>query len=150
MKENDIINARLRMLMDEIAYLKSERDKIRRFDEYRDNIRLKKAVERSLQVAIEICHDISQRLISERGFRLVDTYRESFEVLEEEGVLSPELGREMKKMAGFRNLIVHDYARIDDTLVYGILKRHLQDFEHFADAVERYLGIQDAGKEKRG
>jgi len=138
-KENDIINERLRMLMDEIAYLKNERDRINRFDEYRDNIRLKRAIERSLQVAIEICHDIGQRLISERGFRLAETYRESFQVLEEEGVLSPDLSRKMQKMAGFRNLVVHDYARIDDALVYGILKRHLHDFERFADAVERYL-----------
>ena len=42
-------------------------------------------------------------------------------------------------MAGFRNLIVHDYAKIDDAIVYGILMKRLGDFDAFADAVRVYL-----------
>jgi uncharacterized protein YutE (UPF0331/DUF86 family) len=33
------------------------------FRQYTDNVRLKKAVERSLQVAVEVCLDIGRRLI---------------------------------------------------------------------------------------
>jgi uncharacterized protein YutE (UPF0331/DUF86 family) len=41
-------------------------------------------------------------------------------------------------MAKFRNLIVHDYARIDNAVVFGILKRRLGDFHAFARAIVRY------------
>ncbi|WP_448605216.1 HepT-like ribonuclease domain-containing protein [Thermoflexus hugenholtzii] len=34
---------------------------------------------------------------------------------------------------------VHDYVRVDDAIVYGILKKHLGDFEAFARAVTAYL-----------
>jgi uncharacterized protein YutE (UPF0331/DUF86 family) len=40
------------------------------------------------------------------------------------------------------NLIVHNYARIDDARVYGILKRHLGDFDAFARAIVDYLQPQ--------
>ncbi|WP_448595364.1 HepT-like ribonuclease domain-containing protein [Thermoflexus hugenholtzii] len=34
---------------------------------------------------------------------------------------------------------MHDYVRVDDAIVYGILKKHLGDFEAFARAVTAYL-----------
>lgn len=42
---------------------------------------------------------------------------------------------EMERVVRFRNLIVHNYARIDDARVYGILKRELGDFDAFAQAI---------------
>ena len=42
-------------------------------------------------------------------------------------------------MAGFRNLIVHDYAKIDDEIVYGILKKRLGDFDAYAETIRIYL-----------
>lgn len=42
-------------------------------------------------------------------------------------------------MVGFRNLIVHDYARIDDALVYAVLQDHLDDFAQFAAAVTAFV-----------
>ena len=45
----------------------------------------------------------------------------------------------LREMARFRNLIVHDYARIDDARVYGILKKRLGDFDAFAEAIRVYL-----------
>ncbi len=43
------------------------------------------------------------------------------------------------EMARFCNLIVHDYAQIDDARVYGILKKRLEDFDAYARAVAAYL-----------
>ena len=139
MKGNGIIKERLHLLADELAYLKSERDAVNNFYVYQENVRLKKAIERSLQIAIEICFDISQRIISENGLRFAKTYRETFQVLQEEGILSQKLGKILQEMASFRNLIVHDYAKIDDEQVYGNLKKHLGDFEAFAAAIVQYL-----------
>jgi uncharacterized protein YutE (UPF0331/DUF86 family) len=42
-------------------------------------------------------------------------------------------------MARFRNLIVHDYARIDDAQVYAILVHRLGDFDAYARAVADWL-----------
>jgi uncharacterized protein YutE (UPF0331/DUF86 family) len=53
--------------------------------------------------------------------------------------VSEELSTTLLDMARFRNLIVHDYARIDDAQVYGILKKRLGDFDAFARAIQTYL-----------
>ncbi len=42
-------------------------------------------------------------------------------------------------MARFRNLLVHEYARIDDAQVYAILQQRLSDFDAFANSVRQYM-----------
>ena len=139
MNKDRIISERLLRLDEEIAYLKNEREALRSYDDYRNNVRLRKAVERSLQVAIEICFDISQRIISVEGLRLASSYRETFLVLQEAGILESGQGERLANMASFRNLLVHDYVRIDDERVYAILKRRLGDFDAFAAAITLHL-----------
>ena len=136
---DDAIVERLTYLRNELSYLKRERDGIRSFRQYVENIRLKKAVERSLQVAVEACLDIGRRLIALEGFRYPEDNRDVFRVLAEEGVVPAEMLPSLLEMASFRNLIVHDYARIDDAKVYAILKKRLGDFGDFARAVVEYL-----------
>lgn len=48
-----------------------------------------------------------------------------------------EVRREMPHR--FRNLIIHEYARINDAQVYAILQQRLSDFDAFADVVRQYL-----------
>ncbi len=139
MDGDEVIRERLRRLHDELAYLKSERDALPSLQAYTRDPRLKRAVERSLQVAVEICLDIGRRLIALRGWRYPQDNKDVFQVLYEEGVISEELLPALVNMARFRNLIVHDYARIDDALVYAILKKHLDDFDAYAKAISRYL-----------
>ena len=38
----------------------------------------------------------------------------------------------MVKMSKFRNIVVHDYARIDPDIVIGILRKNLTDFKVYA------------------
>lgn len=139
MGEDEAILERLLLLRDQVAYLKHERDTLHTFLEYQDNKRLRKAVERSLQVAVEACLDIGRRLIALEGFRYPDNDQAVFRILAEEGIVSRDLLPTLLEMARFRNLIVHDYARIDDSRVYGILKKRLSDFDAFAEAVRVYL-----------
>ena len=139
MENDDVILERLLLLRNEVAYLKSERDALRTFLEYQDNTRLRRAIERALQVAVEACLDIGRRIIALEGFRYPEDNQDVFRVLAKEGAVSADLLPTLLEMARFRNLIVHDYARIDDARVYGILKKRLGDFDAFAEAVWTYL-----------
>lgn len=102
-------------------------------------MRLRKAVERTLQVAVEACPDIARRIDALEGYRYPADNRDAFRVLMEERILPQPLLDPLSDMAGFRILIVHDYAKIDDEIVYGILKKRLGDFDAFADAIRIYL-----------
>jgi len=104
-----------------------------------ENIRLRKAVERALQVAIEACLDIAHHIISEEGFRYPESSADAFKVLGEEGIIPSELLPKLVNMAKFRNVLVHEYVRLDNSVIYGVLKKHLGDFEEFARAILSYL-----------
>lgn len=61
-------------------------------------------------------------------------------VLAENKVIPRSQLQELKKMAQFRDLIVHNYARIDPAIVYGILKERLSGLQDFAQAIKaKYL-----------
>jgi uncharacterized protein YutE (UPF0331/DUF86 family) len=42
-------------------------------------------------------------------------------------------------MAGFRNILVHGYIRVDEDRVAQILRDHLGDFEEFSSHILAYL-----------
>lgn len=106
---------------------------------YAENKLLRRAVERTLHLAIEACLDIGQHVIAREGYRLPEDNRDVFGVLGENEVLPDALLPNVTAMARFRNLIVHDYARIDNEIVLGIVKQHLGDFDAFAQAILRYM-----------
>jgi uncharacterized protein YutE (UPF0331/DUF86 family) len=126
-------------LRNELDYLRAEREMANSFKEFSEDYRLKRAVERSLHVAIEACLDMGRRIIALEGFRFPDDNREVFRILASEKVIPAELMDTMLKMAGFRNIIVHEYIKIDELKVYVALKKNLGDFETFGKAIERYL-----------
>ncbi len=62
-----------------------------------------------------------------------------------ENIISKNVCNTMIKMAKFRNIIVHDYARIEPEIVLGILKRDIGDFKNFARGI---IGNMDTEADK--
>lgn len=100
-------------------------------EQYRRDWKIQRIIERSLQMAIEVCADIATHVIADRGLRVPTTYAEAFEVLAEAGLLDARLGETMVRMSQFRNVIVHQYTEIDPAIVVRILHEHLEDFARF-------------------
>ncbi len=136
-KANDVLQQRLTLLEEYTNDLKNLQ-KVS-FQEYQKNKLIRRAVERTLQLAIETCIDIGQHIIAQAGYRTPVDHKDTFVVLHEEGMIHKELLDKMVSMARFRNLIVHDYTRIDNAAVWGIIKRHLEDFNGFKQAVLDYM-----------
>ena len=56
----------------------------------------------------------------------------------EHGVLTPALARSVRQAVGFRNVLVHDYIRVNDDLVVDRLKA-LGDLEDFVSQVADFV-----------
>ncbi len=108
------------------------------WEEYNSSEALRDRAERNLQVAAQACIDIANHIIADKGFRTPQGYADSFNVLLEEGIIPDALSDKMKMVAGFRNILVHDYLEIDNKIVYLSLK-HLNDFREFAKHVYNLL-----------
>lgn len=108
-------------------------------ERYRADWKTQRIVERTLQMAIEACVDVASHVLADRGLRAPATYAETFEILVQAVLMSPGLGRAMVEMTGFRNVVVHEYARIDAEVVVRILREHLEDFRRFETEALRWL-----------
>ena len=95
--------------------------------------------ERYLQLAIQCVLDISNHIVADLRLNLPADNRELFEMLAERKVLSKSLSARLTSMAGFRNILVHEYLEIDRKRVFGALKNDLGDFEKFIRAVSKLL-----------
>lgn len=108
-------------------------------DHYRGDWKIQRIVERTLQMAIEVCVDIANHIIADRALRIPTTYAEAFEILGEAGLLNSTQRDAMVRMSNFRNVIVHDYARVDSAIVVRILHEHLIDFTELKSAVLKWI-----------
>ena len=98
--------------------------------------RTKMAVERAIQVLVEIIIDVSQRVIAEDGQTPAGSGREAIERCVQMGVLSSlEL---YQRMIQFRNFVVHLYERVETIFLVDIVNKRLADFESFRDEVLAY------------
>jgi uncharacterized protein YutE (UPF0331/DUF86 family) len=107
--------------------------------QYRGDWKIQRIIERTLQMMIETCVDIAGHIISEKGFRIPKSYSDAFLVLKENNVLSAELYSSAKKMAKFRNVVVHHYDKVDANIVVSILRKNIDDFLSYRDAIISFL-----------
>jgi uncharacterized protein YutE (UPF0331/DUF86 family) len=92
-----------------------------------------------LQVSIGCCLDVANHIIASEKLRAPRDYPDSFLVIQEEGLISSELGDKLRQMAKFRNRLVHLYGEIDNKNVYEYIKGNLKDIEEFKSVIiKRY------------
>lgn len=97
------------------------------------------ALERYLQLSIEACVDIAEMIISDQRLPTPQTATEAIEVLGKEGILEDSFTKEFSKAVGFRNILIHDYVKIDYQLVLENLKNNLSDFHRFIKEILQFL-----------
>jgi len=108
-------------------------------EQYSKQWRTQRIVERTLQMMIESCADIAGHIISDRGYRVPTSYGDTFRVLYEKDILTKDLLETMEKISKFRNIIVHHYDRIAPEIIVNILRKDLDDFLIFKNAIIKLL-----------
>lgn len=94
--------------------------------------------ERYLQLAIETTLDIGKLMILAEKLRRPEDNQDIFVVLGEKNILPKKLAEHFTGIANFRNILVHDYEKIDREIVYKNLHERLGDFKDFKKAVLRF------------
>lgn len=112
-------------------------------DKYLNDTFLQGATERFLQLAIETCINIGNRVLAlEQKRQLLnvpETYAEIFENLAKIGFIPDEFAASLINMARFRNLLVHMYWEIDPEKVYGLLANGIKDLRLFRTHTAEYI-----------
>lgn len=136
------IERRLDELSERLARLQPLREKTR--SAFHEDPYLRDIAERNLEVAAQCCIDICNRIISLEGATKPRDYYEAILRQGELGVLPADFARTLAPLAGFRNILVHQYLSIDWDEVYAHLQR-LDELKRFARFVRQWLKQQDDG-----
>jgi uncharacterized protein YutE (UPF0331/DUF86 family) len=109
---------------------------------------LRGAAERFLQLAIESCLNIGNRIIALHQFQKPldspQTYADIFLRLRDLGAIDQELADRLVTMAKFRNLLVHLYWEIDTKKIFEIIQDNLDDFKNFEKKIVEFLKSQSS------
>jgi uncharacterized protein YutE (UPF0331/DUF86 family) len=101
----------------------------------RHDVRERRFVEHTLQIAIQAALDVSSHIVSDERLGEPETNRALFDLLAGSGRLSAALAATLRDMAGFRNVIVHGYQDVDLGVVEDVLRNHLDDLIAFVAAI---------------
>ncbi len=99
--------------------------------------------ERYLQLAIEIILDAGKLVIIYQNLQKPEDNQEVFFILSQHNILSGELADKLSGITGFRNILVHDYEKIDREIVYQKLQNNLENFREFKKELLRFFKKQE-------
>lgn len=130
MVKKEVFEARLERVREYLDIL----DSVLKFDEriFLSDPFIYSTAERNLHLIIEALIDIGNHVISDRGYPKPETYAEVFRILRDRDVISENLFNQIDGMTSFRNLLVHDYLKIDRKQIYQLLKTRLSALKSLA------------------
>jgi uncharacterized protein YutE (UPF0331/DUF86 family) len=137
MIDEETINEKLEKLKKYVGYLKEYQKAS--IDKLNQDYTLQGAVRCYFQLACECLIDICEIIISSLGLKRPDTARESIEILGKQGILPQEFAEKISPLAGFRNILVHEYAKVDIDELYHHLQNDLKDFSNFSQYIAQWL-----------
>jgi uncharacterized protein YutE (UPF0331/DUF86 family) len=95
----------------------------------------------NMHLAIQNCMDIAAHIISEEGLGVPGSAGDMFFLLQENGFISADLADKMVKAVGFRNLLVHEYQKIDLQRLYETAEKNVDDLMAFLASIFRTLDM---------
>ena len=99
---------------------------------------LQDIIERNLEVSAQSVIDIANRIISIENLEKPLDYYDAIMRLGEAGILPLKFAKKLAPIAGFRNILVHDYLDINWDEVYKNLHQ-LDDIVRFTKQIKTWM-----------
>lgn len=98
------------------------------------NIILKQdAIILNIQRACEAAISIAMHIVAEEGLGLPQYSREAFELLANHKIIDEKLSKKLQAMVGFRNIAIHDYQKLDLSILKNIIEHNLINLKDFTN-----------------
>ncbi|WP_304225515.1 DUF86 domain-containing protein [Gracilinema caldarium] len=92
-------------------------------------------IERAVQLSVDICI----HWITAQDYPAPKTMGDAFAESARIGIIPLELANKLSKSVGFRNIAVHQYEKIDWSIVYVIIWNKIDDFRQFCGYISEAL-----------
>ncbi len=110
------------------------------FEEYARDNKTKDASERCFEKIMESVLDLAFLIIKEKNLSKPESEETALKTLANEGIIEQNLYLRLKDAKGMRNFIIHQYEKINDSLVFTTIKEELEkDINEFLDSIGRNI-----------
>jgi uncharacterized protein YutE (UPF0331/DUF86 family) len=140
MTDADLVTKKLSLIETYVGELRA----LSRPEEIPRDVRELRFAEHTLQIAVQAALDVASHIVSDEALGEPRTNRELFELIARAGWVGQELLGPLRRMAGFRNLLVHGYSAVDPLMVKDVVENHAGDLLAFAAAIRARLGAEGA------
>lgn len=136
-----VICNRLRVLLD---YYKEFQESTRglTLETYKHDRGQRRIIERLTQLIVECSTDVNNMILKHLHKAPATDYFNSFLDLAENGVLDLDFALTIAPSTGLKNILVHEYAKIDDTIVYNSIRSTLEQYGRYLQEIATYLDCE--------
>jgi len=136
MVNKEIINERLREIEENLKIL----EELKAIDENKfcSDPKIFKLAERCLELSIQALLDICHHIISANDWPRPESNYQAIEIIAEGKVIPQEFAKKIAPMAGLRNILIHEYIKVDPAIIYQHIQ-NLGDFYQFEKHIVKYL-----------
>ena len=117
----------------------SDLHRLARPAEISSDLRERRFVEHTLQIAIQAALDVASHIVSDERLGEPRTSRELFDLLERADWVPSSLATTLRNMVGVRNVLVHGYDDVDVAIVRDVVEHRLDDLLEYVTLVRRRL-----------
>ncbi|HXH07066.1 MAG TPA: DUF86 domain-containing protein [Vicinamibacterales bacterium] len=135
MTDPDLVAKQLAVIETCVADLR----RLARPDAMAHDIREKRFIEHTLQIAIQAALDVASHIVSDERLGEPETNRQLFDLLARAGWLPAEQADLMKRMAGLRNILVHGYQTVNLDVLQDAVAHRLDDRLAFSRTIRSRL-----------
>jgi len=93
------------------------------------------AISANLQRLCQLTIDLANLTIRKKKLGLPKDSADSFEILLKADIIGKKMGNNLKAMVGFRNVLVHEYTKLDMHLMVDVIENHLDSPKEFAQII---------------
>jgi len=132
------------LVVRKLSKLKSYLEELRAYknvswEEYSRSFQHRRAVERLIQLIVDVAVDINTHMLVDQGYKPPKDGFNSFIDAAHMGVMPTDFAHQIAPSTGERNIIVHEYEVIDDAIIYQSIGRALSMYDQYISYVVDYL-----------
>ena len=101
------------------------------------------ALERTFELTVEKMLEINYYFIKTLASKPVDDLKSTFTTMGDLGILPPDFARKISSVTAVRNILVHQYEKLDFDLFLQNLRNNIGDFETYFSYVLKFIENAD-------
>lgn len=94
-----------------------------------------------LYLAADTCVTLAEMVIKERNLRPPQSYTDAIDILGEHEILEQAFAHQFARIAGLRNILAHDYEKLDHQLVCQHVQKFNPEIKTFIAQIEHSLNL---------